>query len=418
MGLVIVELPNLVYPISLIIDDGMPIVTPRRCADIVNGNCAEKNDVDPWDIMDGLLSLTAEFGVKGKLSLVPYRKELGMIDMLTDPVIKEHLSDFTAVIREKVMPHYDITPEIISHGPVIDIVTDLPIARQYTEKDGVDSTVRPELLNEARWSQTQDEDTLEKYIGRALTALKNVGVIANGVTSPWDFGIANEAAYSRAVGNALRRVNDISGGWYFLHTPTNDDLSPRLQSFEWSSGSYVVSIMASGHMVDMTVAERVGPDPDRQADVYLSADGAAGAMADLIHGKSPVILCGHWQCLEKGLAVYREVFRRLALHHGAKVQWMTCSSIARYFAAAKTFRVARSNGGDILLESAIECPDFTIRMPMDRAVRQLMIHGVVLERDDNSGYLANGKWRQTDGVLYICFDLKKRTVISVQFEGQ
>ena len=45
----------------------------------------------------------------------------------------------------------------------------------------IDFEIQPALFNEAEWSQTQDEDTLERYIGRALTALKNVGVVANGL---------------------------------------------------------------------------------------------------------------------------------------------------------------------------------------------------------------------------------------------
>lgn len=382
------ELPNLLCPIALIIDDGVPIAEDRPA----QGGAANR-----WSILDGFADLCHEHGVRGKFSVLPYLAGPGMVDTATDPGFRRQLDAYVATVTARLLPRFDITPEIISHGPVIDLATGRPFA------GGAD---RPELLNEARWSQTQDEDTLERYIGRALLALRNVGLVANGVTSPWDFGLRVEGAYARAVGRALHRVNGLGESWYFLSTPTDDRIEPRLMRFDREARSYVVSVPASGRMVDMTVATEAGPGIAGQIDAYITADGQGGALPRLIANRSHLILCGHWQCLATGIPVYREVFTRLAASHPGRYRWMECSAIARYHAVTRTFQPILRPDGSWTIESPLPCPDFTIAIGCPAAARRVLIDGRDLRNDrTTAGGLAVGSWRQDGTTIHACFDL-------------
>jgi len=570
------ELPNLLCPLSLIIDDGTPITESRLTVEEVAKLRAEGKSLGSWTALDDFVSLCNEFGVKGKFTMLSYQGRHGLVDTVTDPQQKKRLDTFFEYLKTHLMPNFDITPEIISHGMVINIDTGQPLARRYTpeeltklavvnlhgkwrfslgkswpgldvpgqmskepagedtgvtghwekvdfddaawnelvvpglwndqgfsgkngygwfrkrfrvpaeagtnklylavmgiehpssiyingeligpekqrrldcievtsrlkrdadnfivlrisdfDKRGgvtgciqlIDFEIQPALYNESDWSQTQDEDTLEKYIGRALLALKNVGIVANGVTSPWSFGGANQGNYARAVGRALKRVNGIKGGWYFLSMSGGE---PRLMCFDWCNGDYVVSVPADGRMVDMNIWATVGRDVARQADVYITADGQGGVLPAQIANHSYGILCGHgWS--QEGVKVYREVFSRLRKFHNDKVQWMTCSAIARYYAVAKTFRLQAKNlfdgageFGAWNIQTAVPCPDFTISFKATAAVRRLVVNGTELKKDEAGGLLRldKGSWRQQGDMVYVCFDIEKDAVLKVEF---
>ena len=567
------ELPNLLCPLSLIIDDGTPVMDDRLPAAEMATRRAQGMGTDRWAVLDDFATLCAEFGVKGKFTVLSYMGSNGLVDTVTDPQLKKRLDAYFDFVRTRLMPSFDITPEIISHGMVINTETGQPLARQYTpqelaklatvdlhgtwrfrlgkswpasdvggqkstepagedsgvtghwEKPDADDTgwsnlslpglwkdqgfagkngygwfrkrfqvpaaaagkklyllvmgiehpnsiylngeqvgtergrrldcievtptlrrdadnvltlriadfdnrggvsgcvglidfeIQPALFNESDWSQTQDEDTLERYIGRALTALKNVGVVANGVTSPWTFGAHNEGNYARAVGRALKRVNGITGGWYFLSTPQDVYSEPRLMCFDWRNGEYVVSVMAVGQLVDMTLASAVGRDVARQAEVYITPDGQAGVLPDMIARRSTCVLCGHWGVLQNGGGdVYREVFGRLRKFYGDKTQWMACSEIARYYAVSKTFRPAQHKDGTWLIEAVTPCPGFTVSFTATAPVRRLAVAGTELKKDETGGLrLEKGFWRQQGSTVYACFDLAKETSLRVDF---
>jgi len=566
------EPPNLICPLALIIDDGAPITASRLSVEEVAKLRAEGKELDNWTALDDFVSLCKEFGVKGKFTMLSYQGRHGLIDTVTDPQLKKRLDTFFEYLKTHLMPNFDITPEIISHGMVINIDTGQPLARQYSpeeliklaavnlhgkwrfslgkswpgldvpgqktkepagedtgvtghwekvdfddagwselavpglwndqgfpgkngygwfrrrfrvpaeagtnqlylavmgiehpssiylngeligpeksrrldcidvtsrlkrdadnlivlrisdfDKRGgvtgciqlIDFEIQPALYNESNWSQTQDEDTLEKYIGRALLALKNVGIVANGVTSPWEFGARNEGNYARAVGRALKRVNGIKGGWYFLSLSNGSYIEPRLMCFDWCNGEYVVSIPADGRMVDMIMWGTVGKDVARQADVYITADGQGGILPTQIANHSYCILCGHGYGWHEGVKVYREVFSRLRKFHNDKVQWMTCSAIARYYAVSKTFRLQAKNETTWDIQTAVPCPDFTISFKATAAVRRFVVNGTELKKDEAGGLrLKKDFWRQQGDTVYVCFDIEKSVTLKLEF---
>ena len=100
-------------------------------------------------------------------------------------------------MRERFVPAFDITPEVLTHTQALD--------------------------------------------------LKAVGIVANGVTSGCDFGREVEGLYVRAMLSAQKEVNEIPLTWYFLHEEPERRLwsvNPSVMYLEGEKGEAVVSIVS------------------------------------------------------------------------------------------------------------------------------------------------------------------------------
>src|SRR5207249_4252575 len=102
--------------------------------------------------------------------------------------------------KRRLPPRFDFTSEGITHNLAVDLSTG-----EYF----------PQSEND--WSQTQTRATLTPYLERQLALLRDAGIDATGVTSPWVFGIRVEPEYVAAMIAAQRAVYGRSFSWYFLH---------------------------------------------------------------------------------------------------------------------------------------------------------------------------------------------------------
>jgi len=400
------ELPNLLCPLSLIIDDSAPIYADRLSPDVAAQQRAAGREVDWWTFFGHLLDLFDRHGVCGKFTVLPYHPEHGMTDRLKSRLRRRQLREFVAVVRGRMLPRFDITPEILSHDAVIDPDTDRPL--------GIEE---PEHI----WSQTQSEDVLTRYIARALEALASIGLPANGVTSPCDFGIRNEANYVRAIHRAMKATGGPALAWYFLHCERFDYHEPRLMWMDAEAGEAVVSVAGASGVGDMGLTARFGQDIGAIADEHIAADGQGGVLPRMIADGSYIVMYNHWWSLmdhgrETGLRVLAKVLPRLKRHYGARVQWMTCSDIARYYATARAcqFCVARSEeGATVRLQSPFECPGLTFSFSTRRPVAAVNADGIRLRQTTRPGRLDGGCWRQAGGTVWVCVDVARRTELEV-----
>jgi hypothetical protein len=342
-----------------------------------------------------------------------------MIDKITDPTRKKQLDEFVSVLNKRVAPNFDITPEMISHGVVMNVETDQPLG----VKD-----------NESVWSQTQSEETLEKYIGRALLALKNVGIAANGVTSPWDFGSKNEANYVRAIWRSLKRVYGVKLSWYFCQSDSADYIEPRLMYLDRQNKEAVVNIMPTGRTSDLALSKQLGRDIPKIVDVQISADGKEGVFPTMIASRSYIVFYKHWgnlydQGQETGLKVLREVLARMRQFYPNDTQWMACSEVARYYAAARTYRLTQRWGQtslSVYIESPFSCPSFTVSFEVPREVKRIEVcernpptpgaKPKDVKRVDKAGKrLEPYTWCAEGQTVYACFDLHESTDMYLWF---
>ncbi len=173
-------------------------------------------------------------------------------------------------------------------------------------------------------------------MARSLALLRDAGIDATGVTSPWMFGEKVEEEYVAAIAAAQRKVNNRDFSWYFLHIRQDPSLKPWVAL---RKGRTVVVSIASG-MDDLlwdTIWRHGKMDESqvkRMADQFLSEQGGRGRIRDALDAGGWPVLLAHWQTLysnglETGLRVLDEVGRRVKRTLGNSVEWMSCMEMAR-----------------------------------------------------------------------------------------
>ncbi len=311
-------------PATLIIDDSSPINTMYEHGAKSPRYAGVKiiRDV-PVAFLERFVRLTREVGLRGKFTLLPNPLGLGRLDQGIPGYPQAEFERFLEIVRTDIMPDWDITPEILTHWHALDLAT------------GKFLDVREDV-----WAESQDADSLTAYFIYALQILKNIGIRANGITSPWSFAKGVEPAYAEAVGRSLAEVFNIKQAWYFLHQSDNlNDIWARVMIRRGGLGEGVVSVVSNVRDVFWDSQYRVDPASAREAvrehvEQALSPDGSRGRIADLIEAGQPVIMVTHWQSLFAnghaiGLEMLIDLVRRVNARFGDRLEWTTPSAIAR-----------------------------------------------------------------------------------------
>ncbi len=78
----------------------------------------------------------AEQGVRGKYSIVPYPACVGWLDRELPGWSRRELQESLKLVRELMVPNWDIHPEMITHTRVIDLKTGRPMCSHQRRDDG------------------------------------------------------------------------------------------------------------------------------------------------------------------------------------------------------------------------------------------------------------------------------------------
>jgi len=407
------ELPKLRVPICILIDDW-------TVGDVWQ---EDKDFQRSWKFINDLADLVERYGVRGKISFVPYLSTykspdpypLGRIDRGIKGLSPKRLEEFIRVVRERLVPAFDITPEVLTHTQALDLKTE---------------RLLPE--SEWSWSNWQSEEVLAEYIARGLEILKAVGIVANGVTSGCDFGREVEGLYVRAMLSAQKEVNDVSLTWYFLHEEPERrhwSVNPSVMYLDGEKGEAVVSIVSGCREYfffesrgwDSATPEMVSEATDK----YLTADGRAGRMAELLADRSCIVFHSHFQRLygpedRYGFMILEELLGRIDRTFGDKVMWTTPAELARYWATIKAYEVqVEQSEGRVTLRfsSPFACPDFTVKVVLSErlGISRITADGGELSEVTSDSILVPNSWTQKDEEVFICFDLRKEGRVEIEF---
>jgi len=308
-------------PISMIIDDGSP-VDPLFYE--IPGY--ETPFLVPAEFTAKVAETMERHDLRGKLTIIPMPSCLGRIDQSLKRVPQEHLTAFLKIVRERIAPRFDITPEFLTH------------LRAYDLKKA-----NYQHIFEDAWITGAPIEEVAEYFTLAFQILRNVGLEANGITSPWNSGIDVEKKYAQALADAQWKVFQRKLTWYFLYSVASGP--PRKLSIEYQAperGQTVVSVPANAPDIFWSMEHPAGER--RQfireiIDRLLSADGRTGRIRELIETAHPVILLTHWQSLYTqgtglGLEGLNELAERIHKVFGNHVEWISCSERARRFVNA------------------------------------------------------------------------------------
>ena len=412
---VVVLNPKARVPISLIIDDSTCLVNLAHFAVPQFNEVFPDRYRQPWrdlprEIPDAFVRTFGEWchdhGVKGKYSVVPYPACVGWVDRFLPGWSKRELEDSLRLVRELIMPDWDIHPEMISHTRVIDVSTGRPFP---------DAT--PAYMENWEWSQTRSADELAEYMGYALRVLKNAGLPCEGVTTPGGFGGRNQNNLAIATLQAVRDVMGAEIPHYFrdLFAKGEESVAPRVLHASGLDGPdprCVVSIIGcTGDAFGGWDGLSAG-----SVDTFITPDLDRGRLVEVIGRGEPAIMVCHWPGMyfngqEVGFSIFKEVVRRVHSRYDHLI-WMKLSEIARYWAARELTRIER-RAERVTFHAPFAAPAFTVRVPGTRGVPRFGATGeaTVLREARGPTSLEPGTWLRDTAGTVACFDLPKGTSV-------
>lgn len=357
----------------------------------------------PNDFVREFGEFCAEQGVRGKYSMVPYPACVGWLDRDLPGWSRADLQESLKIMRELMVPNWDLTPEMITHTRVIDLKTGRPL-----------DTFTPATMENSYPPEKKSADELAAYIAYALKILKNVGIDCQGVTTPGGFGNKCKSELSQAMGDALRQVNSVEIPHYFKYiSDEKESTRPVLEHVEGLDTDHptlTVNVPAStGDWFGSWDGDQI-PTGDR----YVNEDASGGRMVELIEKGEPAIMFGHWAGFfnngkKNGFEQLKKVITTLNAKYKDRTIWMKTGELARYWAARELTTIERA-GGQVKLSAPFACPNFTLRMPATAETAPTASKdgaAIPLTEIRTMRDLKPGGWIKQNQDVIVCLDLPK-----------
>ena len=398
-------------PLSLIIDDSTCLVNMAHFGIPQFAEVFPESYKQPWkalprEIPDTFVRTFGEWchenEVKGKYSIVPYPACVGWMDRRLPGWSKKELETSLELVRELMLPNWDIHPEMISHTFVIDTKT----GRPYEERSEY-------FMENWRWTDNKSVDQLADYMSYALRILKNVGLPCEGITTPGGFGNRVLAELSQATLEACRDVFDAEIPHYFRHLYTDEtSVAPRVEYAAGLDGPdprCCVSIIGCtgdwfGGWDGLTIGS---------VDKLITEDLKGGRLPEIIERGEPAIMVCHWPGIyfngqEIGFEIFKKAVGRV---HSAydNLIWMKLSEIARYWAARELTTIQREGNG-FRLHAPFAARDFTVEFKAEQNFSPIVrIEGqqIPLEKEEEPLKLRSGQYLVNGQNITVCFDLPR-----------
>lgn len=401
-------------PLSFIIDDSTCLVNMGHfCMPQFASAWPRREEYHkPWkswprEIPDSFVRQFGEWchenGVKGKYSIVPYPACVGWLDRELPGWSRRELRNSLELVRELMLPDWDIHPEMITHTRVIDLETGRPL-------EEISSATM-----ENSYPQTPiSVDQLASYLEYALKILKNCDLPCEGVTTPGGFASRAQKELGPATRQAVQSVFSVEIPHYFKYVATGDEstepIVENVRGLDTDHPSLVVNIPAG------TGDWYGGWDGDlkSQGHRYSNDDATSGRMVELIERGDPAVMLCHWPGLYsngslEGYHDFQEVVRALHSRFADRTRWMKLTEMARYW-AARELTATRIEGPDVHLKAPFSCPDFTIEVPLEERTEPVLVHGqerVPLKAVGDRSRLVEGTFLDREDTRVLCFSLPR-----------
>lgn len=407
-----VLLPRNRVPLSFVIDDSTCLVnmghfcTPQFAEAWPNRDEYKR----PWrswprEIPDDFVrefgQWCAEHSVRGKYSIVPNPACVGWLDRELPGWSRREMLDSLKLVRELMVPNWDIHPEMITHTRVIDLKTGRPI-----------EAINAGTMENSYPQEKKSVDEMAEYLAYALRILEHCDLPCEGITTPGGFGNMVKSELSLAVDQAVRDVYpNVDLPHYFKYVRGGDQSTePVLEHLRGEGTDDVrctVNVPAgTGDWFGGWQGDRVS-EPDR----YANQDATAGRMVELIDRRQPAIMLCHWPGIysngtKEGLHAFQRIVTSLADRYGDETVWMKLSEIGRYWTAKQLTKISRS-GSSIELSAPYAASVFTLKIP--RARGPVRFQDQPLRKVNSIASLDAGTWLADGDDAIACVDLPKGT---------
>lgn len=346
----------------------------------------------------------AEHGVKGKYSIVPNPACVGWLDRGLPGWSRRDLNDSLTLVRELMVPNWDIHPEMITHTRVIDLKTGRPVA-------GANAAT----MENSYPQQDVSVDYLASYLTLALRVLKNCGLPCEGITTPGGFGNRVKDKLPLATHQAVRDVFGAELPHYFKYIASgNESTRPQLEF----TGTQRTAEYLTMNVLAGTGDWFGGWEGTKKSEGHRYADEAAtsGRMVELIERGEPAVMLCHWPGMycngtKAGFEDFQRVVLAIASRFGEQTRWMKLSEIGRYEAAKQLTTVTRVNARQLDLHAPLGCPNFTLEVPSPTGDRRVELDSpsqtTSLMRVASLAKLTSESCFVSGQKTTICFDLPK-----------
>ncbi|MEZ6136088.1 MAG: hypothetical protein R3C53_14405 [Pirellulaceae bacterium] len=412
---VTVELPRGRVPLSFIIDDSTCLVNMGKfCMPQFAATYPQREDYQrPWrewpdEIPDSFVrefgEWCAEQGVKGKYSVVPFPACVGWLDRTLPGWSQTQLQESLKLVRELMLPNWDIHPEMITHTRAIDLKTGRPFA-----------DFSPKHMENSYPPADVSVDYLTSYLAYALRILKNCDLPCEGITTPGGFGNNVKDKLPLAVFDAVRDVYGSELPHYFKYVVFDEDSTePKLEAIRDRNSEHP---KVTANVLAGTGDWFGGWDgfDQSQGERYSNEDATSGRMVEMIERRQPAVMLCHWPGLYSngslaGFHDFQRVVLALSKRYQDQTLWMKLSEIARYW-TAKEFTEIVADGNEIRLRAQFACENFTVRVTGHQATGiQLIQPGtapIPLASVSTLPSLGKNQMLRTGDDLLLCFDLPK-----------
>ncbi len=409
-----VELPRGRVPLSFIIDDSTCLVNMGKyCMPQFAATYPERQDYQrPWrdwpdEIPDSFVrqfgEWCAEHGVKGKYSIVPYPACVGWLDRTLPGWSQQELQASLKLVRELMVPNWDIHPEMVTHTRVIDLKT----GRPFTDYS-------PAHMENSYPQEDVSVDYLASYLAYALRILKNCDLPCEGITTPGGFGNRVKDKLPLAVFESVRDVYGSELPHYFKYVSDGDESTePKLEAVrDRDSAQPRLTVNVPAGTGDWFG----GWDGAEKSDgsKYSNDDATSGRMVELIEQGRPAVMLCHWAGLygngdPQGFRDFQKVVVALEKRFKDQTLWMKVSEIGRYW-AAKGLTKLQTVGNTIQLDAPFACDNFTLRV--DGRVASKVVHraGDAMQELRSVSTLASlnsGQYLGQESSSVVCVDLPR-----------
>ncbi len=410
-----VLLPRNRVPLSFVIDDSTCLVNMGHFCTPQFAEAWPKREEyqKPWrswprEIPDAFVrefgEWCAEHGVRGKYSIVPYPACVGWLDLEIPGWSRRELQESLKLVRELMVPNWDIHPEMITHTRVIDLKTGRPI-----------SAINAGTMENSYPQEKKSVDELASYLAYALRILKRCELPCEGITTPGGFGNMVKSELPIAVDQAVRDVFQADLPHYFKYVRGGDQSTEPLIEHLRGVGTDDVRMTVN---VPAGTGDWFGGwqgDSLSQPDRYANADATSGRMVELIERRQPAAMLCHWPGIysngtKDGFRAFQRIVLSLADRFGDQTLWMKLSEIGRYWAAKELVEITREDSA-IVMRTPVVTPQFTIRIPGGSGpvrVRPLESgpqDARPLREVGSSVALSSGTWVADGSDLIVCVDL-------------
>lgn len=410
-----VLMPRDRVPLSFIIDDSTCLVnmghfcTPQFATAMPNRAEYQK----PWrsrprEIPDSFVRRFGEWcagqGVKGKYSIVPNPACVGWLDRELPGWSRADLQSSLKLVRDLMLPNWDIHPEMITHTRVIDLKTGRPMQQ-----------ISAATMENSYPQEKKSVDELAAYLAYALRIVKNCDLPCEGITTPGGFGNSMKAELPIAVDQAVRDIYGVELPHYFKYVILGDESTePKLEHLRGVGTDDVrltVNVPAgTGDWFGGWQGDSLS-DPDR----YCNASATSGRMVELIQRRQPAVMICHWPGMysngsEEGFGSFKRVVKSLASRFADDTIWMKVSEIARYW-AAKQLTEIRREGNRLTLTAPFATQRYTLQIAAAAGPVSLQQGNdrTQLRQAYRRSTLDAGTWIANKQNLVACFDLPKGT---------